>query len=88
MMMYHLNKEALVNIATQEGKPGNIHLKAIVKQGAIYGPEICCAADKVNVIVQTSFYMTKELEIKNLIYVDHINESDSKSNMIKLAKKS
>ena len=74
MLVYHLNKGALVNIATPLGKTDNIHLKGKAKQETIYGPKLFCAATgNDNVIDETSFHMMNKLEIENRIYLDDIN---------------
>ena len=86
MMIYNLNRKAVVSIATPVGKTDDIHIEEIVKQGTIYGPKLCCAAtDKVNVIDETNFYKINDLDIKNLIYVDNILGSGSKNDVLKLA---
>lgn len=44
VLVYHVNKRALINIATTVGKTDDIHLKDIVKQVTKYGPKLCFVA--------------------------------------------
>ena len=87
MLVYHVNKRALINIATTVGKTDNIHLKDIVKQVTRYCPKLCfVATDKVNLVKENSFHMMKGLEIKNFIHIHDIDGCGNKNGIVKLAK--
>ena len=80
-MIYMMNREAQIVVNTPVGLTEEFTVKDIVKQGTIYGPKLCCAStDKVNEIGKNVpiTYITPELFIKGLIFVDDIAAAGGK----------
>ena len=73
-VLLEMNKTARMKISTPYGKTEEIHLEKIVKQGTVYGPQLCCAStDKINSVgTAHPVVVSPGVEIKNLIYVDDI----------------
>jgi hypothetical protein len=74
-MIKKLNEKVRVVVKTPVGDTEPFELNNIVKQGSVYGPQICNAStDKVNLLGKdiTTQY-GPELPIKAMIFVDDIN---------------
>ena len=75
MMIKKLNEKVVVVVKTPVGDTEPFELRNIVKQGSVYGPQICNASmDKVNLLGKdiTTHY-APELPIKAVVLVDDIN---------------
>ena len=75
-MLYEMNKESHIVIETTVGMTDSITVHEIVKQGTIFGPEVCSVAtEKINGIgEEMSTHITPELTIGAPVYVDDILE--------------
>ena len=73
-MVYKLNKEANVVIETPVGTSKEIEINEVVRQGTIYGPQLCCiSTDKVNnMLNKPSYIYSSNINIEALTYVDDI----------------
>ena len=75
MMIRRLNERAEVVVKTPVGETDTFTLKNIVRQGTVYGPQICIASmDKVNLVGRdVATYYGPELPIKAGVFVDDVN---------------
>ena len=73
-MIYKMNKEARATVACTAGMTREIKLKRVVRQGTVYGPQLCCAStDRINTIAgKITTQYSPELEIQALIFIDDI----------------
>ena len=58
-LIYKLNKEAIIKVATPAGITEEIKVNEIVKQGTVFGPKLCCAS---------TGNINKELEMEEVVY--------------------
>ena len=72
MMLLKLNEKTKMEIDTPYGKTKE--LENIVKQGTVYGPQLCCVStDKVNTIGEMSMMLVAPtLKIQSTVFVDDI----------------
>ena len=75
MMIKNLNKKAEVIVRTPVGDTEPFTLHNIVRQGTVYGPQICAASmDKINIIGKDIVtYYSPELPIRAGVFVDDVN---------------
>ena len=75
MMIKRLNEKAEVVVRTPVGDTESFTLENIVRQGTVYGPQICIASmDKVNIIGKDVVtYYGPELPIRAGVFVDDVN---------------
>ncbi len=87
-MIYELNKQANIKVQTPAGVTKEIEVDEIVKQGTIFGPMLCCvnSANINNMKEKAVTYITPELEIQALTYVDDIMAAGSKEVIEKVGK--
>ena len=72
-MLYRMNKEAVIKVRTPLGETEEFTCHEIVKQGTIWGPEMCCIeTDSINRIGEFGESNIGELEMGILGYVDDI----------------
>ncbi len=72
-MVYLLNKVAHIVIKTPVGNTEEISMNEIVKQGTVFGPKLCgVSTGKINHYSKTATYISPEILIKALTYVDDI----------------
>jgi hypothetical protein len=73
-MIRKLNEKAVVVVKTPVGDTEAFTVENIVRQGSVYGPQICCAStDKVNLMGKDVIAVySPELVIRALIFVDDI----------------
>ena len=73
-MILKLNEKAKIEILTPYGTTNEIETTRIVKQGTVYGPQLCCVStDQVNNMGERSAVLVSpNVEIGNMIYVDDI----------------
>lgn len=73
-MIYNMNRKARMTIDTPHGKTKVIEQKEIVKQGTVFGPQLCCVStDQVNRIGMPPTTMITTTEtIEALVFVDDI----------------
>ena len=82
-LIYELNKKANIVIETPAGKTKEIKVSDIVKQGTVFGPQLCCInTSKVNEINEKNItVITPKIKIEALVYVDDIIGIGSKENI-------
>ena len=75
MMIKKLNEKAEVIVRTPVGNTKPFTLENIVRQGTVYGPQICIASmDKINLIGKDIVtYYGPELPIRAGVFVDDVN---------------
>eukprot|EP00112_Aurelia_sp_Birch-Aquarium-sp1_P012703 Seg2675.2 transcript_id=Seg2675.2/GoldUCD/mRNA.D3Y31 product="RNA-directed DNA polymerase from mobile element jockey" protein_id=Seg2675.2/GoldUCD/D3Y31 len=80
-MIRAMNSEARIVVETPSGYTGEINVKNIVKQGTIYGPQLCCVStSQVNEIKETPVTIISPAVVcRAMIYVDDISGAGSKS---------
>ena len=72
-MLYKMNKEAVIKVRTPLGETEPFQCKEIVKQGTIWGPEMCCIeADSINRIGEDCESYIGEVAVGVLGYVDDL----------------
>ena len=72
-MIKRLNEKAEIVVKTPVGDTNPFQLKDIVRQGSVYGPQICNAStDKVNMIGRAITTIYGDLTISAVIFVDDI----------------
>ena len=78
-MILKLNEEAKIVIKTPLGQTKEIDQSRIVKQGTIYGPQLCCSSTaRVNELKKkTVAVISPTNAVETLIYVDDINATGS-----------
>ena len=77
MIIRKLNAKAIVTVRTPVGITDVFELEEIVRQGTVYGPQICISSmDKINIIGKniTTFYGPK-LPIKAGVFMDDVSGS-------------
>ena len=79
-LIHRMNEKANMNIVTPFGSAGKIEKKYLVKQGTIFGPQLCCSSTStVNDIgSKTKTVVSPMLSIESLVYVDDIEAVGSK----------
>ena len=79
-LIHRMNEKANMNIVTPFGSAGKIEKKYLVKQGTIFGPQLCCSSTlTVNDIgSKTKTVVSPMLSIESLVYVDDIEAVGSK----------
>ena len=74
IMIKKLNEQAEITVKTPVGKTEPFLLKEIVRQGSVYGPQICIASmDKINLMgkdIKTHY--SPDLTIQALLFVDDV----------------
>ena len=83
-MVYRMNKMARLRVGTPYGETEEIVADRIVKQGTVYGPQLCCSStEKVNEIGEAKAHtlISPKLAIEALVYVDDIAGAGSKENI-------
>ena len=74
VMIKKLNETAHVTVKTPVGNTDSVHLQNIVRQGTVYGPQICIATmDNINIIgkqIKTPY--TPETDISATTFIDDI----------------
>ena len=70
-----IEKKAVAIVRTPVGDTEPFTLHNIVRQGTVYGPQICAASmDKINLIGKDIVtYYTPELPIRAGVFVDDVN---------------
>lgn len=73
-MVLEMNKEARLRVTTPYGKTNELEMKRVVKQGTVYGPQLCCVnTDQVNKMGESNVTVVAPgVEIKSIVYVDDI----------------
>ena len=73
-LLYILNKKAKITIQTPVGETKEIVVNEIVKQGTVFGPQLCCVnSAKINEIGENSVTMiSPTIGNKSPVYVDDI----------------
>ena len=79
-ILYELNRKAEIVIETPSGETSQIEVTDIVKQGTIFGPQLCCFNTvKVNEVTATPVTMiSPEIAVSGLVYMDDIMAAGSK----------
>ena len=73
-MLYEINKTTEIVIDTAIGNTKSIQIKEVVKEGSIFGPNMCCTATaRVNDVGEKTSYKYGEIEIEMSIYMDDIS---------------
>ena len=73
-MVYKMNSEANATISCPAGETRTIHLNKVVRQGTVYGPQLCSSStESINSIAERIVtHYGPQLQIEALIYVDDI----------------
>ena len=80
MMLYEINKEAVVKVFTPVGVTDEIEIKEVVRQGSIWGPVMCSlSTEKINSIGQKVITMYGNELIQPLTFMDDMNATGNKS---------
>ena len=85
MILYELNRKANITIMTPCGESEAFSVERIVKQGTIFGPQLCCSSTaKVDQIGERKCetYISTDLHIGTLIFVDDIEAIGTRKTMI------
>ena len=79
-IIYNMNKEATITINTPVGMTNPIHVTNCVKQGTIYGPQVCSKEiEQVNAVHKKAVTIySPRIEIETLSYVDDISHPGNK----------
>ena len=74
-----MNEKARMQVDTPFGKTKEINLERIVKQGTVYGPQLCCVStDKINGMgYDSTTVVAPAVEMKSMIFVDDIFDGGS-----------
>ena len=69
-----LNKNARITVETPSGKTNELQIKKIVKQGTVFGPQLCCVGtNQINHIGSPPITaITPKVSTKAMTYVDDI----------------
>ena len=87
VMIKRLNEKAEIVVRTPVGNTDTFTVKDIVRQGSVYGPQICIASmDKINLIGRdVGTYYGPNLLIRAVIFVDDVTgvgQIDTANNLI------
>ena len=87
-MIYRLSKIAQIKIQTLVGEMKEIEVKELVKLGSVSGPLMCCVnSAKINNMRENAMtYITPELFVGALVYIDDIMVAGSKDVVEKVLK--
>ena len=74
VMIKKLNEQAEITVKTPVGNTEPFHLNEIVRQGSVYGPQICIASmDKINLMGKDiKTYYSPDLIIQAVLFVDDV----------------
>ena len=87
LMVYLLNKTANITIKTPIGETESFRAEETVKQGTIWGPEICCVeTDRINEIGEDCKSMISDVEVGVLGYMDDILGAGTAEKIKKVAR--
>ena len=76
-MLYRMNEEAKIKIRTPLGETDEFKCHEIVKQGTIWGPEMCCIeTDSINRLGERNDSNVGKIAVGILGYVDDILGGD------------
>ena len=80
-MIQAMNREAKIVVETPSGDTDEINVKNIVKQGTIYGPQLCCVStSQVNEIKETPVtVISPSVTCRAMVYVDDISGAGNKN---------
>ena len=80
MLLKEMNETARIKIETPSGITEEIEVNRIVKQGTVYGPQMCCASTiQVNTIEEVPVTMIRSrTKTGVMVYVDDIGGIGSK----------
>ena len=73
-LIQEMNKRAMIVVDTLAGQTEAIEVKEIMKQGTVFGPQLCCVNSvKVNKMSsKTVTCITPEIKLEAMVYVDDI----------------
>ena len=79
VMIKKLNEHAIASVKTPAGETKEIILENTVKQGGVYGPQLCCSSlDKINKMGRKIVTMYgPNIEVNAQIYVDDMESAGS-----------
>merc|ERR1712096_574557 len=74
VMIKRLNEKAEIVVKTTVGDTEPFHLSDIVRQGSVYGPQICIATmDKINLLGKdVTTYYGPNLPLEAVVFVDDV----------------
>ena len=79
LILFKINEKTRMQVDTPLGKTKEINLERIVKQGTVYGPQLCCAStDKINGMeYDSTTVVAPAVEMKSMIFVDDFFDGGS-----------
>ena len=79
-MIQAMNRKAKIVVETPSGDTDEINVKNIVKQGTIYGPQLCCVStSQVNEIKKMLVtVISPKVTCRAMVYVDDVSGAGSK----------
>ena len=89
IMLQRLNREARVVVETPCGDAEEFQVRNIVKQGTIFGPLLCCCNTAMieEIGTQATTFISPNMEIASLTYVDDILAGGSPEMIEEVGKK-
>ena len=87
-IVYKMNERAAITIKTPYGETEEIIADRIVKQGTVYGTQLCCCStERVNEIGEKrpQTMISQNMAIEALVYVDDIGGAGTKENIMVVA---
>lgn len=88
MLLYQMNKQAIITVDTPAGVTENERVEEIVKQGTVFGPVLCCInSAKINEMKEKAVtHISPNVYTEALAYVDDILAVGSKEHIEKVGK--